>query len=179
MVGNDATRPVWLGLGRGVSDTMWGGRGTCTGNTAMYADYAKGGDILSFDIYPVNGGIGLEAVPKGVDNLRMWSNYEKPVVADIEGSDINDTTPPDARADQVGGVDGARARRGGHPVLLPPLRRPTFSETDCLDDATTKAALPEHQRSGHGSRARAQHAVRGQRRDDDVVGRDANPSTRC
>src|SRR5262249_51865079 len=78
MVTNDGTRPVWLGLGRGVSATDWGGRGTCTGMTDMYKDYAKGGDILSFDIYPVNDGIGLEAVPKGVDNLRMWSSYTKP-----------------------------------------------------------------------------------------------------
>jgi len=58
----------------------------------MYPEHAKGGDILSFDIYPVNGGVGLEAVPKGVDNLRKWSNYEKPVVAILEGSNIDDTS---------------------------------------------------------------------------------------
>lgn len=60
----------------------------------MYPAYAEGGDILSFDIYPVNDGVGLEAVPKGVDNLREWSNYQKPVIVDIEASDIDDTTRP-------------------------------------------------------------------------------------
>jgi hypothetical protein len=141
MVANDATRPVWLGLGRGVSDTTWNGRGTCTGMTAMYADYAKGGDILSFDIYPVNGGIGLEAVPKGVDNLREWSGYKRPVVADIEGSNIDDTTRPTPA--QIKSEIWMALVHGAAGIQYFCHRfKPTFSETDCLDDATTAAALP-------------------------------------
>jgi hypothetical protein len=141
MVANDATRPVWLGLGRGVSDTQWVGRGTCTGMTDMYADYAKGGDILSFDIYPVNGGVGLEAVPNGVDNLRMWSGYKKPVVADIEGSNINNTTRPTPA--QIKSEVWMALVHGAAGIQYFCHRfDPTFSETDCLDDAPTAAALP-------------------------------------
>ena len=140
MVANDATRPVWLGLGRGVSDTEWVGRGECTGNTDMYKEYAKGGDILSFDIYPVNGGIGLEAVPKGVDNLRMWSSYEKPVIADIEGSNIDNTTRP--KPEQIKSEVWMALIHGAAGIQYFCHRfSPTFSETDCLDDATTAAGI--------------------------------------
>ena len=142
MVGNDPTRPVWLGLGRGVSDTEWVGRGDCTGNTDMYMDYAAGGDILSFDIYPVNGGIGLEAVPKGVDNLRMWSGYEKPVIADIEGSNIDDTTRPTPA--QIKSEVWMALIHGAAGIQYFCHRfSPTFSETDCLDDATTAAGIAD------------------------------------
>jgi hypothetical protein len=141
MIKNDPTRPVWLGLGRGVSDTTWNGRGTCTGMTDMYKEYQKGGDILSFDIYPVNGGIGLEAVPKGVDNLRMWSGYTKPVVADIEASNINNTTRPTPA--QIKSEVWMALVHGAAGIQYFCHRfDPTFSETDCLDDAPTAAALP-------------------------------------
>jgi hypothetical protein len=140
MVANDASRPVWLGLGRGVSDTEWVGRGTCTGNTEMYADYAMGGDILSFDIYPVNSGIGLEAVPRGVDNLREWSDYGKPVIADIEGSNIDDTTRPSPA--QIKSEVWMALIHGAAGIQYFCHRfSPTFSETDCLDDATTAAGI--------------------------------------
>jgi hypothetical protein len=141
MVANDATRPVWLGLGRGVSDTTWVGRGTCSGKTDMYMEYAKGGDILSFDIYPVNDGIGLEAVPKGVDNLRQWSQYTKPVIADIEGSNIDNTKRPSPA--QIESEVWMALVHGAAGIQYFCHRfSPTFSETDCLDDATTAAALP-------------------------------------
>jgi hypothetical protein len=140
MVANDATRPVWLGLGRGVSDTQWVGRGTCTGNTDMYPEYAKGADILSFDIYPVNGGIGLEAVPKGVDNLRKWSDYKKPVIADIEGSNIDDTARPTPA--QIKSEVWMALIHGAAGIQYFCHRfSPTFSETDCLDDGATSAGI--------------------------------------
>jgi hypothetical protein len=140
MVKNDASRPVWLGLGRGVSDTQWGGRGTCTGKTAMYTDYAKGADILSFDIYPVNGGIGLEAVPNGVDNLRQWSGNTKPVVADIEGSNIDNTTRPTAA--QIKSEVWMALVHGAAGIQYFCHRfTPSFSETDCIDDTARATAL--------------------------------------
>jgi hypothetical protein len=142
MVANDSSRPVWLGLGRGVSDTEWVGRGECTGMTDMYKEYSKGGDILSFDIYPVNGGIGLEAVPKGVDNLRMWSGYTKPVIADIEGSNIDNTTRP--KPAQVKSEVWMALIHGAAGIQYFCHRfSPTFSETDCLDDATTAAGIKD------------------------------------
>ncbi|HEY2733613.1 MAG TPA: hypothetical protein VGI70_06490, partial [Polyangiales bacterium] len=140
MVGNDPTRPVWLGLGRGVSDTAWVGRGTCSGDTNSYKEYAKGGDILSFDIYPVNDGIGLEAVPNGVDNLLEWSGRTKPVVADIEASNIDDTTRPSPA--QIESEVWMALVHGASGIQYFCHRfSPTFSETDCLDDNPTAAAL--------------------------------------
>lgn len=142
MVRNDPTRPVWLGLGRGVSATDWVGRGTCTGRTDMYPEYAKGGDILSFDIYPVNDGIGLEAVPLGVDNLRGWSGYSKPVVSDIEASNINDTTRPSPA--QIRSEIWMALVHGAAGIQYFCHRfSPTFSETDCLDDPPTAAAMTD------------------------------------
>src|SRR3954471_3098984 len=74
----DANRPVYLNLGQGVSNIDWVGRGTCTGKTNMYPvyknGYAKGCDIISYDIYPVNNTDvtkeKLWYVPKGVDSLN-------------------------------------------------------------------------------------------------------------
>ena len=140
MVGNDATRPVMLGLGRGVSDTTWGGRGTCTGMTGMYPMYAMGGDILAYDIYPVNSGLPLEMVPQGVDNLIMWSGGTKPVIADIEASNIDNTTRP-SPAQIKSEVWMAIVHGAAGTQYFCHRFTPTFSETDCLDDAPTAAAL--------------------------------------
>jgi hypothetical protein len=139
---NDPSRPVWLGLGRGVSDTQWVGRGTCTGKTDMYKEYQNGGDILSFDIYPVNSGIGLEAVGKGVDNLRGWSDFKKPVIADIEASNIDDTTRPSPA--QIKAEVWLALTHGAAGIQYFCHRfSPSFSETDCLDDKPTANALPQ------------------------------------
>jgi hypothetical protein len=93
MKASDPTRPVYLNLGRGVADTGWGGRGSCTGRTDMYPEYAKGADILSFDVYPVNDGLPLVYVANGVDNLRAWGGG-KPVYGFIETTAINGGTGP-------------------------------------------------------------------------------------
>jgi hypothetical protein len=140
MVANDATRPVMLGLGRGVADVNWVGRGTCTGMTDMYPMYAKGGDILAFDIYPVNEGVPLELVAAGVDNLIKWSGGTKPVIADIEASNFDNTarpSPAQIRSEVwMAIVHGAAGTQYFCHRFMP-----TFSETDCLDDAPTAAAL--------------------------------------
>jgi hypothetical protein len=107
--GNDATRPVYLNLGQGVSWTDYYGRGSaCAGKLAMYAEYEKGADIVSFDIYPVNSTDppvqgNLWMVPQGVDRLRQWSGYKKPVWNWIETTPIDDPahrpTPAQVRAE--------------------------------------------------------------------------------
>jgi len=86
------SRPVFLNLGMGVADIIWIGRGVCKGNTNMYPEYAKGADLLSFDIYPRNSGHPLEIIATGVDNIRKWSNYSKPVPAYIETTQFSDTS---------------------------------------------------------------------------------------
>jgi hypothetical protein len=86
---NDTIRPVFLNFGRGVSDVNWNGRGSCTGDTAYYPSAMQGGDIISFDIYPVANYNGqLELVPNGVDNLKTWSNNSKIIWSFIEASNI-------------------------------------------------------------------------------------------
>jgi hypothetical protein len=140
MKANDSTRPVWLGLGRGVADTQWVGRGTCTGRTDMYPEYQKGADILSFDIYPVNEGVPLELVARGVDNLRGWSNNAKPVIADIEASNFDNTTRPSPA--QIKSEVWMALVHGAAGIQYFCHRfTPTFSETDCLDNAPTASAL--------------------------------------
>jgi hypothetical protein len=141
MIASDATRPVLLGLGRGVADTNWIGRGSCTGKTDMYPEYAKGADILAFDIYPVNEGVPLEMVAAGVDNLIGWSNHQKPVIADIEASNFNNTTRP-TPAQIKSEVWMALVHGAAGTQYFCHRFQPTFSETDCLDNAPTAAALP-------------------------------------
>ena len=74
----DPTRPVMLNLGQGVSFDNYIGRGYRRGKLEDYPQYIKGGDIVSFDIYPVvhrdqevSG--SLEYVPRGVERLVKWS----------------------------------------------------------------------------------------------------------
>jgi hypothetical protein len=139
-VASDPRRPVYLGLGRGVADTQWNGRGACTGMTSMYSEYAKGGDLLAFHIYPHEDGVPIETVATGVENLMTWSSAKKPISATIEASDINDhgrPTPAELAAEVwMSLVHGAAGVQYFCHRFLP-----TFSETDCLDDAPTKAAL--------------------------------------
>ena len=61
----------------------------------MYPMYEMGADIVAFDIYPVNNtdattGGNLWFVAQGVDRLRMWANYAKPVWNWIETTGIDD-----------------------------------------------------------------------------------------
>lgn len=96
---SDPSRPVYMNLGRGVAVTNWAGRGTCRGKTDMYMvsndGYLKGCDIASFDVYPVNSREeevknSLWYVAKGIDNLREWSDYSKPVWCWIETTRISE-----------------------------------------------------------------------------------------
>jgi hypothetical protein len=108
----------------------------------MYKDYAKGADILGFDIYPANDGVAIEIVASGLDNLLTWSGRSKPVIGIIEASNINDThrpTPAQIKSevwmDLVHGAAGIE--------YFCHRFAPTFSETDCLDDIPTQAALKD------------------------------------
>ena len=100
--GKDPSRPVYLNLGMGVSNTAWHGRGECAGRYDMYKvsgnGYLKGCDIASFDIYPVNTNDKvfkdkLWYVPKGIDSLKVWSDHSKPVWCWIECTRIAEGGP--------------------------------------------------------------------------------------
>jgi hypothetical protein len=102
MKARDPKRPIYLNVGVGAANTGWYGRGDCTGKIDMYKvsenGYLKGCDIASFDIYPVNSGDketkeALWYVAKGIDNLREWTNYSKPVWCWIECTKIDEKNP--------------------------------------------------------------------------------------
>ncbi|MEE8450532.1 MAG: hypothetical protein V3R99_01420 [Thermoguttaceae bacterium] len=74
----DPTRPVVLNLGQAVAWDGWHGRGVRTNHPEDYPRYVKGGDIISFDIYPAVHAKPAVAgklwyVPQGVERLRRWS----------------------------------------------------------------------------------------------------------
>ncbi len=107
MVAADPTRPVYLNLGQGVASDLWYGRGNRTNHPEDYAEYARGADIVSFDIYPMNVfprpatdppwftafhdavAQNIWYVAQGVDRLLEWSEHKKPVWAWLECTNIN------------------------------------------------------------------------------------------
>src|SRR3954469_6422785 len=101
---NDTTRPVFLNFGQGVSNIGWGGRGSVCDNyqpsyAAYYQQASQGGDILSFDIYPVTDSTltptgQLERVASGLDNLRNWSGGNKIIWNFIEAAQIDGRAVP-------------------------------------------------------------------------------------
>ena len=110
MKSNDSSRPVYLNLGQGVACDDWYGRGNRTNHPEDYAEYSRGADILSFDVYPMNvfprpssdapwfrafhNAVAQNPwyVAKGVDSLRKWTGYSKPVCVWIETTNINGDT---------------------------------------------------------------------------------------
>jgi len=96
----DPTRPVLLNLGQGVAWDGYYGRGVRTNHPEDYAEYVKGCDIASFDIYPavhdkpeVAGNLWF--VAKGVERLIKWTDGQKPVWNCIECTRISN---PNAKA---------------------------------------------------------------------------------
>lgn len=90
----DPTRPVLLNLGQGVAWDGWYGRGVRTNHPEDYLEYIRGGDIVSFDIYPVvhespEVAGNLWFVPRGVDRLREWSGGSRIVWNCIECTRIS------------------------------------------------------------------------------------------
>lgn len=96
----DPSRPVLLNLGQGVAWDGWHGRGTRTNHPEDYPEYVRGGDIVSFDIYPVVHPKPAVAgklwyVARGVQRLRQWAGPERIVWNCIESSRIsNPQTKP-------------------------------------------------------------------------------------
>ena len=104
----DPSRPVMLNLGQGVAWDGWYGRGVRSRHPEDYAEYMKGGDVISFDIYPVVHDSPevkgkLELVPFGVDRLRQWSGDRKLVWNCIECTRISNAnvkpTPAQVRSE--------------------------------------------------------------------------------
>jgi hypothetical protein len=101
MVEADWTRPVLLNLGQGVANDDWIGRGP-DASLDDYPKYAKGADIVSFDVYPVADDLPLWLVAKGLDRLRAWCDRDKIIWNFIETTNISSdrqVTPHQLRAE--------------------------------------------------------------------------------
>jgi hypothetical protein len=147
MVAKDATRPIFLQFGQGVAGDRWIGRGSaCSGRLDLYPEYIKGGDITSFHVYPLNaddpavkGKLWLFAT--GVDRLRAWSRYTKPVWPVVETTGYDDParkpTPAQIKAEVwMSLVHGAMGI-----IYFVHVFKPTFIEAGLLADATNSAAV--------------------------------------
>jgi len=93
----DPSRPVLLNLGQGVAWDNYIGRGVRRNHPEDYAEYVKGSDIASFDIYPAchdNKEVAgkLWFVPDGVSRLRKWAGDSRLVWNCIECTRIHNKT---------------------------------------------------------------------------------------
>jgi hypothetical protein len=111
-------RPVMLNLNMAVAYDKWVGRGTRRNKPEDYPEYVKGGDIVSFDIYPVCSDIKevsgkISYVGTGVKRLVNWVDNKKPVWTCIETTHIshptNRVTPKQVRSEVwMAIINGAR-----------------------------------------------------------------------
>jgi hypothetical protein len=138
----DPTRPVYLGLGQGVANDDWYGRGNGT-SLDDYKTYVKGGDILSYDVYPMAGLHDVNKlwfVAKGLDRFKGWSNGTKTMWEAIECTDIGGEggpTPDQVRSEiwmvLVHGATGI--------VYFVHQFKPTEDDNELLDNPTMLAAV--------------------------------------
>ena len=146
LVAADPTRPVMLNLGQGVAYDNYIGRGVRRNKPQDYAQYVKGCDIVSFDIYPVTHDTAEVAgklwfVPRGVDRLRQWSGDKKIVWNCIEcthvGNPNRKPTPAQIKAlVWMSLIHGARGL-----IYFVHQFKPKFIEAGLLADPETTAAV--------------------------------------
>lgn len=135
----DPTRPVLLNLGQGVAWDKWFGRGSRTGHPEDYPQYMKGGDIISFDIYPVvhpDPQIAgkLWYVAKGVKRLVKWSHRKKIIWNCLECTHIGNpdkkATPQQVKAEAwMAIINGSRGL-----IYFVHQFQPEFNAAALLDD---------------------------------------------
>ncbi len=135
----DRTRPVLLNLGQGVAWKEYIGRGVRTGHQEDYAEYMKGGDVVSFDVYPAVHDAPaiagkLEFVRTGVENLRKWSSPDKIIWDCIEASRIGNvkTKPTAAQIKSEIWMSIIAGSRGI--IYFVHQFKPTFVEASLLQD---------------------------------------------
>lgn len=141
--GDTLGRPVYLNFGQAVANPSWIGIGyNPADRETIYTQYSAGADIVSYDVYPVNAGLPLTYIADGVDNLRRWTNYEKPVYFWLECTKYNSgnagaPTPAQVKCEVwLGLTHGANGFGYFCHVFSP-----SFSEAGLLDDSTMSAAV--------------------------------------
>jgi len=141
----DPTRPVTLNLGQGVAWDGWYGRGVRTNHPEDYPEYVRGGDIVSFDIYPVAHSRPevqgrLEFVARGVERLVKWAGDKKVVWNCIECTRIQSDKkagPAQVRAEVwMSLISGSRGL-----IWFVHEWKPKFNEHALLDDPEMLAAV--------------------------------------
>lgn len=150
----DPSRPVLLNLGQGVAWDNYIGRGVRRNRPEDYAEYVKGCDIASFDIYPVvhdhpEVAGRLEFVARGVERLRAWAGPGRTVWNCIECTHISNTetkaTPQQVRAEVwMSLIRGARGL-----IYFVHQFEPSFQEAALLDDPEMLAAVTSINRQIH------------------------------
>ena len=134
----DPTRPVVLNLGQGVAWDNWIGRGVRRNHPEDYVEYVKGGDIVSFDIYPATHDHAdikgkLEFVGKGVERLRKWAGPDREVWNCVEAKLAKDSrvTPHQLRAEVwMSIIHGSRGI-----IYFVHQFEPVFREASVFEDA--------------------------------------------
>lgn len=144
----DPTRPVMLNLGQGVAWDAWVGRGARTNHPEDYPEYMKGGDIISFDIYPVvhpDPAISgkLWYVAKGVKRLVKWSHGKKVIWNCLECTHIGDpdkkASPEQVRAEAwMAIINGSRGL-----IYFVHQFKPRFNAAALLDDPLMLKAVTQ------------------------------------
>jgi hypothetical protein len=142
----DPTRPVLLNLGQGVAYDNYIGRGVRRDHPEDYAEYVKGCDIASFDIYPVvhdrpEVAGKLWFVANGVERLVKWAGPERIVWNCIECTRISQpqkkATPHQVRAEVwMSLIHGSRGL-----IYFVHEWQPRFNESALLSDPEMLAAV--------------------------------------
>lgn len=150
----DPTRPVVLNLGQGVAWDGWHGRGVRTNHPEDYPEYVRGGDVLSFDIYPAVHDRPAVAgkfwyVAQGTDRLRRWTPPENPVWSCIECTRISNLktkpTPAQVKAEVwMALIHGARGL-----IYFCHQFQPRFIEAGLLADAEMCESIASINRQIH------------------------------
>jgi hypothetical protein len=142
----DPSRPVLLNLGQGVAWDQYVGRGVRTNHPEDYAEYLKGSDVASFDIYPVvhdNRDIvgKLYKPAEGVERLRKWGEGKKIVWNCIEASRI-DNEKTKATSSQVRSEVWLSLIHGSSGLIYFVHQfKPNFVEASLLQDADLLAGV--------------------------------------
>lgn len=150
----DPTRPILLNLGQGVAWDNYIGRGVRRNHPEDYAEYLKGCDIASFDIYPVVHDAPeirgrLERVPQGVERLIQWSNGQKVVWNCIECSRISNPSTK-ATAEQIRSEVWMSLIHGSQGLIYFVHQfKPKFVEASLLDDAELLSGITAINRQIH------------------------------
>jgi hypothetical protein len=143
----DPTRPVYLGLGKGVAWDGWYGRNVPESKRAEYAEpqYLKGCDIVGFDIYPASDNNAqvkgkLDFVALGVERLFKWAKGRQIVWNTIECTNIagaGKATPKQVKAEfWMSLVHGSQGI-----LYFVHQMGPKFNEHALLDDPEMLAAV--------------------------------------